>query len=37
MKSITQNNENDNKVSSSIIKFFKTYQGDILWKYFLGW
>lgn len=26
MKSITQNNENDNKVSSSIIKFFKTYK-----------
>lgn len=26
MKSITQNNENDKKVSSSIIKFFKTYK-----------
>jgi len=26
MKSITQNNENDNKVSSSIMKFFKTYK-----------
>lgn len=26
MKSITQNNENDKKVSSSILKFFKTYK-----------
>ena len=26
MKSISQNNENDKKVSSSIIKFFKTYK-----------
>lgn len=26
MKSITQNYENDNKISSSIIKFFKTYK-----------
>lgn len=26
MKSITQNNENDNRVSSSIINFFKTYK-----------
>jgi hypothetical protein len=26
MKIITQNNENDKKVSSSIINFFKTYK-----------